>query len=495
MAASNATRGTDPAGSRASDPESGGTDPGGNDPGGTDGAGPAAGAQAGYERLVRQAQRDGRIPAVQVAVHRSDRPLWTFEVGSAGTDRPPLGPDSQFRIGSITKTFTAVLAMQCRDEGLLDLDDPVSAHLDVPAHGELTIRRLMSHTAGLQREPAGDIWDTLDVPDTGQLVAELVHAERVLPPARRLHYSNLAVAVLGQLVGGKRGGTWAEVLTDRILRPLGLSATTVLPTERAVAGYLVDAYSDHVRPEPAVDMRAVSPAAQLWSTATDMARWAAFLTDPTTLDPDGSVLAVATVEEMRYPLVVTDESLWAAGFGLGPILVPQGDRIMHVGHDGAMPGFLASAYGRYGEDTPPALAAAALGSAGNGDAVLELTHTLLEKAAESDPADIEPWAPGPAAPPEYRSILGRWWSEGFEFVFSWHDGRLEARGAAAPTGRPPAVFGPEGTDVLRTVSGREAGERLRLTRDSDGRVVEMHWATYRLTRDQQTFERVSASEP
>ena len=57
-------------------------------------------------------------PGVSVAVHRADRPLWTFRLG----DGPPR-TGSRFRIGSVTKTFTAVLVMQCRDEGLLDLDD------------------------------------------------------------------------------------------------------------------------------------------------------------------------------------------------------------------------------------------------------------------------------------------------------------------------------------------------------------------------------------
>jgi CubicO group peptidase (beta-lactamase class C family) len=78
----------------------------------------------------------------------------------------------------------------------------------VPAHSELPIRRLLSHTAGIQREPHGDVWDTLDVPDADRLIAELGRAERVLPPARRFHYSNLGMAILGQLVGRLRGGTW-----------------------------------------------------------------------------------------------------------------------------------------------------------------------------------------------------------------------------------------------------------------------------------------------
>lgn len=433
------------------------------------------------ERLARKVQADARVPALSVALHRGDRPLWQLQIGADA--------DSQFRIGSVTKTFTAVLVMQARDEGLLDLDDPVGRHLDLPAHGELTVRRLLSHTSGLQREPYGDVWDTLQPPDTERLVAELARAERVLPPARRYHYSNLGLALLGHAVGRLRGGTWAEVLEDRILRPLGLSGTTVARTERAVTGYLVEAYSDHVKPEPSTDFGAVGPAGQIWSTAGDMARWAAFLNDPAAVDPDGAVLAPATLDEMRWPLTTTDETLWTAGFGLALILVPQGERVVHVGHDGAMPGFLAGVYGRRGGDgTPAAMGCAVLGSSGTAVEIFELPHRLLAAAVEEDPADVAPWTPGEPAPEAYRSVLGRWWSEGFEYVFSWRDGALRARSVLDPAGKPPAVFAPAETDVLRTISGREAGELLRLTRDAQGTVVRMHWATYRFTRDQETFE-------
>jgi CubicO group peptidase (beta-lactamase class C family) len=451
------------------------------------------------ERMTRSTQAEARIPALSVALHRADRPLWTLQVGTSGRPDAPLDAGTRFRIGSVTKTFTAVLVLQCRDEGLLDLDDPIAKHVDVPAHGELTVRRLLSHTAGLQREPHGDVWDTLRAPDTEQLIAELVHAERVLPPARRYHYSNLGYALLGRLVARVRGGTWAEVLADRVLRPLGLAGLSADPGEHGAVGYLVDAYSDHARPEPGTDFGGVGPAAQLWGTAADLARWAAFLADPAAMDADGRVLTPSTLDEMRWPLTVTDETLWAVGFGLGLILVPQKDRVMHVGHDGAMPGFLAGVYGRRGgAGTPAAMGAAVLGSSGTASATVELPHRLLNAAVEEDPADIAPWTPGDPAPEAYRSVLGRWWSEGFEFVFFWREGALRARGADDPPGRPPAVFAPvEGeTDILRTVSGREAGERLRLTRDpSTGVVVRMHWATYRVTRTQETFDRVPAGEP
>ncbi|BBH66580.1 serine hydrolase [Actinoplanes sp. OR16] len=452
---------------------------------------------ARYERAARRAQADGRIPALSVALHRADREPWVFTLGESGNPGHPLGPDTRFRIGSVTKTFTAVLVMQARDEGLIDLDQPVSAYLDLPAHGDATLRRLLSHTAGFQREPYGDVWDTLITPDAARLLDELDRAERVLPNARRFHYSNLGLAVLGQLVAKVRGGTWEQILQERILTPLGLNATTVQAPPQAAVGYVVDAYSDAARPEPPVALEGVGPAAQLWSTASDMAKWAAFLTGPELIDPDGRVLAAGTLDEMRWPLTTTDETLWGAGFGLGLILVPEGRRIIHVGHDGAMPGFLAGVYGRRGgEGNPGALGCAVLGSSGTAGQTNELVHELLRLAVELDPAEIKPWRIAPPAPKAYRSVLGRWWSEGSEFVFAWHDGRLEARLAEAPADRPPAVFAPlpDRPDVLRTISGREAGEQLRLTRDDSGAVTRMHWATYRFTRWQEGFDGGRASD-
>jgi hypothetical protein len=78
-----------------------------------------------------------------------------------------------------------------------------------------------------------------------------------------------------------------------------------------------------------------------------------------------------------------------------------------------------------------------------------------------------------------RRLLGRWWSEGNEFVFWWEGGTLRARMAAAPPGRPPAVFEQLGDDEFRSVSGRERGERLRVDGDR------MVWAGYAFTRAQE----------
>jgi hypothetical protein len=100
--------------------------------------------------------------------------------------------------------------------------------------------------------------------------------------------------------------------------------------------------------------------------------------------------------------------------------------------------------------------------------------------------------------PTGRSILGRWRSEGFEYVFSWREGALRASRADDAPGKPPAVFAAiEGEpDQFRTVSGREVGKRLRLWRDPDsGTVTRMNWATYRVIRTQETVDGINVSDP
>lgn len=429
------------------------------------------------DRLVRTLQRDERVPAITAAVVRPDRPGWTLAVGEAcaGAD---VQPDTQFRIGSITKTFTATLVMQLRDEGRLDLDDRLEQHLDVPAHGDLTIRTMLSHTSGLQREPYGDIWDELSWPSSDQLRADLSRAERVLPPSRRWHYSNLAYALLGELVAQLRGAPWAQVVADRLLDPLGLTRTSTGSKPPAAQGYLVDAYSDHARPEAAWEDGSLAAAGMLWSTAADLARWLSFLADP-----DPAVLTPSTVDEMCQPVTVLDPLDWQVGWGLGLILVSRPGRTVHAGHDGAMPGFLSGAY----VDRAQKVAAAVLGSSGAASATCELPTRLIEASLAADPRDVEPWRIGESAPPELADVLGPWWSEGTEFLFSWHDGHLTARARDAPADKPPAVFEPGGADSYRVVSGRETGELLRLSRDDHGAVRLMRWATYRVTRAQETF--------
>ena len=144
--------------------------------------------------------------------------------------------------------------MQLRDAGGLDLDDRLDAHLQAPAHGELTLRRLLSHGSGLQREIPGGVWESLEFPSsTSELLATLEAAERVLAPEAYWHYSNLAFLLLGEVIAASSGLAYEAYVEQRILQPLGLTRTSFEPKPPTAVGYGVDPYSDVAYREPMLE--------------------------------------------------------------------------------------------------------------------------------------------------------------------------------------------------------------------------------------------------
>jgi CubicO group peptidase (beta-lactamase class C family) len=288
-----------------------------------------------FRRLVREAQAQGRLPSLSAAVFRSGEIVWDEAIGLADVEqRFEATTDSQYAVASITKTFTAASVMQLRDAGKLDLEDPLSRHLPEAAHGTPTLRRLLSHASGLQREPPGNVWETLKFPDEQELLATLADAEQVLPPSTAWHYSNLAYALLGHVVSHVSGTPYHEYVREQLLEPVGLDRTTWGPGERAALPYFVEPYSDAVRREPVLELGGKGGESGLYSTVGDLARWGSFLADP-----DESVLAPASVAEM-HNLQIMAEPDWTLGWGLGIELWRRGERV-YGGHTGGFPGFLS----------------------------------------------------------------------------------------------------------------------------------------------------------
>ncbi len=170
-------------------------------------------------RIALDRQRVGRVPGLYAAVQRGGSLVWGDGIGrrEVGSEAAP-GPDDQFLVASNTKTFTAVMVMQLRDEGRLSLDDRVSDHLAEVPHG-LTVRQGLAHVSGLQREPVGDVWATLVQPDTEELMAGFSEAESIGRPHDRWHYSNVVYAVLGELVARLDGRSWEESPRARLHCP------------------------------------------------------------------------------------------------------------------------------------------------------------------------------------------------------------------------------------------------------------------------------------
>lgn len=433
------------------------------------------------------AQAEGRVPSAVGAVVRDGRTVWTGvrggavgPPGAAGETEGVPTADTRYRIGSITKTFVAVLVMRLCDEGLLDLSDPLGEHLEVPAGaGEevarATVAQLLSHSAGLAAEPRGPWWERT----SGELrpgVADLFGERPVRHPAgRRHHYSNLGYALLGSLVERLRGAPWYDVLREEVLGPLGMDRTTPLPREPYARGWAVHPWADAVLPEPLTDTGLMAPAGQLWSTAGDLCRFAAFLAAG-----DERVLGAGSLARMRTPAVAPEAESWDQAYGLGMQLVRSGGRLL-AGHTGSMPGFLAAVWTAPGER----LASVALVNATSGLPVGGLAADLLGIVAEREPSFPEPWRPRSQDDPELLALTGPWYWGPSAFALRVCEGRtleLVPVGGAGRTSR----FRPETDGTWTGLDGYYAGETLRVVRGTDGadgEVTHLDLGTFVLTRN------------
>jgi CubicO group peptidase (beta-lactamase class C family) len=409
---------------------------------------------AELERLVRKEQRDKRLPSIAAAVTRDGEIVWESAVGAADVAaQRETTTDTQYRLGSITKTFTAAAIMQLRDQGKLDLEDPLDRHVEAAAHAP-SIRRLLSHTSGLQRETHDDAWLNQKFASVPELLETLHEAERVLPPGARFHYSNLAFALLGIVVERVSGTPYTEYVQQELLDPLQLTRTSFDPDDDAAKGYLVKPYVEGVWDEAPVQTGAWVAAGQMWGTVHDLCRWAWFLAEP-----EESVLAKRSVEEMRTVQTMDDHARWSVGYGLGLQLFRDGERIM-AGHGGSMPGFIATVRVSVSDGVGAAVltneSTARIGPLGS---------KLIAATVEQWPVPPPVWAIEEPPPAEVEPLLGIWYMEGDQLVFRWREGRLQAQFSDAPEFMPPAVFEPESETRWRIVSGWEHGELLRLDGD------------------------------
>ena len=427
---------------------------------------------ARLERLVRDEQREKRAPSLAAAVVRDRELAWETAVGFADAESGiETTPHTQYRVGSITKTFTATAIMQLRDAGKLDLEDRLDRHVDGAAQRP-TIRRLLSHASGLQRETQEDSWLTFRFAEADELLGSLAQAEQVLPPGARFHYSNLAYALLGIVVERVSGMQYTDYVRERLLEPVGLTRMGFEPEEPAAKGYLAQPYADGVWDTVPVQTGAWAAAGQLWGTAGDVCRWGAFLADP-----DESILAKKTAEEMRSVQAIDDHERWLSGYGLGVGLRRDGDRIL-AGHGGSMPGFIAQLF-----FSPREKIVATTLTNESQARIGELALALVRTTAEEWPVAPEPWRVGEAPPEDVVPMLGIWFLETTQVVLRWREGKLEARSPEDSDWEPSTVFERETDDRWRTVSGPEQGEALRIERAPDGLVTRMIWAGYPVTRE------------
>ncbi len=416
---------------------------------------------------VEQAQK--RAPSLVATVVRDGRAVWFG--GRGRVDGGPPTADTQYRIGSITKSFVAVLIMRLRDEGLLDLNDPLDKHLPGTAMGDRTIGHLLAHTAGLTAEPAGEWWERTEGHDWESLAAANGPEALRHRAGRRFHYSNLGFAVLGQVVAAIRGTEWTTALREEILTPLGMDRTTVRPVAPHASGLAVHPWADVVLSEPEHDAAAMAPAGQLWSTTTDLARWAAFIGGDT-----AGVLSPETVAEMREPAAVEDGPAWQSGYGLGLVLrLDPGHRL--AGHTGSMPGFLAAVWADVENDA----GAAVLMNTTNGVPVGGLAADLVAIVSSHEPRLPAEWVPLDDADPALLALTGVWYWGPSPHVLRLLPDRWLSLTPADGDGTG-GRFRPEPDGTWTGLDGYRAGETLRVILRPDGEPDHLNVHTFVFTR-------------
>ena len=174
-------------------------------------------------------------PGLSVAIVHDQDLVWARGFGHADLEsRVAATAGTGYRIASVTKLFTGTAILILRDAGMLQLDDPVDRHLpwfDIrqryPDAPPITIRHLLTHTAGLPREAAFPYWTDANFPTREQVREALPRQETAYPVETRWKYSNLALALAGEIVAAVSGQSYETFVQQRILDPLAMSDTLV----------------------------------------------------------------------------------------------------------------------------------------------------------------------------------------------------------------------------------------------------------------------------
>jgi D-alanyl-D-alanine carboxypeptidase len=282
-----------------------------------------------------EAVMDGLVehggPGAAVAVRQGDRAPYLGGFGLADVEwAAPITPDTVFRIGSITKQFTAAAIMLLVEDGKLGLDDAIQSVLtDYPAQDRrVTIRHLLNHTSGIKNFTNLPSFPALA--RTDMTLVEVIGLFNDLPsdfaPGERFAYSNSGYVLLGAVIEALSGTAYRTFLLERFFRPLGMRQTRYLYDEPIVAkrarGYAVGAKG--IENARTMSMTVPHAAGALGSTVGDLLTWDRALRSGQAVSP-GSYAA------MIEPGRLNDGSLSDYGFGLTSLKYRDRTAITHAG--------------------------------------------------------------------------------------------------------------------------------------------------------------------
>lgn len=427
---------------------------------------------------IETQRRYARIPALSVAVARGDNTVWSRGFGTIDRKgRVPASGDTIYSICSISKLFTAVAVMQQWEAGTLRLDEPVTTYLpwanlaqDERESVPVTLRGLLTHSAGLPRESAHPYWTGPDFPfPTQQEVRSGLPGQTPLYPASTtFQYSNLGITLAGEAVEAVTSQPYNDYVTARILQPLGLTQTRPgIPAERfgkdmAVGWGALTAAGE--RPEVKLfDPRGITPAAGYSSTVNDLAKFASWQFRLLRTG-QAEVLRASTLRDMQRVHYITPdrETSWGLGFAAW-----QANGTNYVGHGGSCPGYRTTLVIDPASETAIAVAINAMDDPGlyaRGLGALLAARLTAQAypAPDSGAVDLTP----------YTGIYGGqpWGPD--SVILPWAGGLVWAELATGDPLGDLARLKPLGDDRFRVMTAKgEERDVVTFIRDASGRVT------------------------
>jgi CubicO group peptidase (beta-lactamase class C family) len=273
--------------------------------------------------------RAHRVPGAQLAVHTGTRTLSVCTGTADALARTPFTARTAVPLGSVTKVVTAAAVLLLADDGDLDLDEPVAELLpELAALPEVTVRQLLSHTAGL---PTGPDSDSAAGITAARYLPAVCTAQNVLfPPGTGFSYSNAGYVAAGRILSEVTGMTWQEAVGALVLEPLGITPAFLddtTPARPVATGHALNTATGLMRPAHQNLAPVEAPAGALLASAEDLLALGRALTGRS------AALPAAVADRMRRPEPAADPGALADSWGLGLALFQQDGRVW-CGHDG-----------------------------------------------------------------------------------------------------------------------------------------------------------------
>ncbi|MFW6198961.1 MAG: serine hydrolase [Gemmatimonadota bacterium] len=293
---------------------------------------------AKIDSLAEGTLAESPVAAVGIGVKRGQDLLLARGYGLADVEnRVPADAETVYRIGSITKQFTAAAIMRLVEQGRIGLDDPMTEYLpDYPTQGhEVTVRHLLTHSSGIKSYTSLEAWRPvmrLDLTHQ-ELLAHFQDEPFDFAPGERFLYSNSGFYLLGMIVEEVSGTSYPDYLDAHLFEPLGLSGSSYCH-ERLIIPGRAEGYEvedgELVNDEP-ISMNQPGAAGALCSTVPDLLVWSDALRT-------GRVVARNSYRQMTTPGTLNDGSATSYGFGL---MLGELEGHARIGHGGGIPGFNA----------------------------------------------------------------------------------------------------------------------------------------------------------